>query len=389
MRIFPVNQSSGESSGHFPCGADDIMNQLLFVDDEQRYLKGVERMLHHKRDEWQLFFAGGVDEAVELIRIHPFDVIVTDLRMPGKSGFDLLVWLQKTGHTRTIPVIILTGDDDRELKRKALDSGATDLLNKPIDAEDLVARITSALRLKSYQDEVIRQNVTLEAKVKERTLELEFLHHDLVWRLAKAGEMRDEDTGDHVVRVGHFSRIIAEALNRSPKEVELIFLTAPLHDLGKIGIPDGILLKQGRLSSGEWKIMKQHCKIGEDILLDRPKGMEAFYALKTDGPPKAYMADEVRQYAATIAMSHHERWDGTGYPKGLKGNDIPLAGRIVAFADVYDALRSERPYKPPYPADTAWQTLEESAGSHLDPNIFEAIQDLGPAFESIQTTYSE
>ncbi|MCG8635231.1 MAG: response regulator [Desulfobacterales bacterium] len=365
------------------------MNQLLFVDDEHYYLKGVERMLHHKQDEWRLFFAGGVDEAVALTRIHPFDVIITDLRMPEKSGFDLLAYLQKTEYTMAIPVIILTGDDDRELKRKALDSGATDLLNKPIDPEDLVARITSALRLKSYQDEILRQNMTLETKVRERTLELEFLHHDLVWRLAKAGERRDEETGNHVVRVSHFSRMIAEALNLPPGEVELIFLTAPLHDLGKIGIPDGILLKQGRLSPGERAIMKQHCQIGADILLEQPKGMEAFYAFKTDGPPEILMKDEVRQYAATIAMSHHERWDGKGYPNGLKGEDIPLAGRIVAFADVYDALRSERPYKPAYPADTAWQALKKSAGSHLDPNIFKAIQDLEPAFESIQTTYND
>ncbi len=374
---------------NFPRRAGNRMNQLLFVDDEQRYLKGVERMLHRKRDEWRLFFAGGVDEAIKLLRVHPFDVVVTDVKMPEKSGFDLLAYLQRSKHTRTIPVIILTGDGDRDLKRKALESGATDLLNKPIDEEDLVARITSALRLKSYQDEVTRQNVTLEAKVKERTLALEFLNHDLVWRLAKAGELRDEDTGDHVVRVSHFSRMIAETLNCSPKEIELVFLTAPLHDLGKIGIPDGILLKQGRLSPGEWEIMKHHCKIGADILLDQPKGMEAFYALKTERPPIVHMGDEVRQYAATIAMTHHERWDGNGYPKGLRGVDIPLAGRIVAFADVYDALRSERPYKEAYSADKAWQIIEESAGSHLDPSIFMAIQDLGPAFESIQDTYSE
>ena len=364
------------------------MEQLLFVDDEQHYLKGVERMLHHKRDQWRLFFASGVDEAMSLIRANAFDVIVTDLRMPVKSGFDLLAHLQESAQTRTIPSIVLTGDADQDLKRRALDSGATDLLNKPIDKEDLVARLTSALRLKSYQDEVIRQNQTLEAKVRERTRELEFLHHDLVWRLAKAGEFRDEDTGDHVVRVSHFSRIIAETLGLSAREIELIFLTAPLHDLGKIGIPDGILLKQGRLSEGEWEIMKQHCEIGAAILMEQPKGMEAFYTLKDGKQPATYMGDEVRQYAATIAMTHHEQWNDTGYPKGLQGEDIPLAGRIVAFADIYDALRSERPYKESYPPETAWQALETGAGSHLDPHIFNAIKDLCPVFESIRDTYN-
>lgn len=364
------------------------MKHLLFVDDEQYYLKGMERMLHQRKNQWKIFFAQSVNQAMELIEIHPFDVIITDVKMPDKTGFDLLVHLQKSKHTRTIPVIILTGSSDRALKRKALECGATDLLNKPIDPEDLLARITSALRLKSFQDEVIRQNITLEAKVNERTRALEFLHHDLVWRLAKAGELRDEDTGDHVVRVSHYSRVIAESLVLSPKEVDLIFLTAPLHDLGKIGIPDGILLKKGRLSPGEWEIMKQHCQIGAAILTDEPKGMGTFYALKSNAPPKIDMDDTVRQFAATIAMSHHERWDGTGYPKGLKQTDIPLSGRIVAFADVYDALRSIRPYKGACSGDEAWKALGDSAGTHLDPDIFKSIQGLKSHFESIHTTYS-
>ncbi|MCG8618258.1 MAG: response regulator [Desulfobacterales bacterium] len=365
------------------------MNRLLFVDDEAHYLKGVERMLHHRRDEWRLCFAESVDEAVAKINAFDIDVIVTDVNMPGKSGFDLLEILQEADHTSTIPVIVLTGDADTNLKRRALEFGATDLLNKPINPEDLVARLISALRLKSYEDEMRRQNATLEAKVKKRTRELEFLHHDLVWRLAKAGELRDEETGDHVMRVSHISRLIAQALGLPDPEIEMIFLTASLHDLGKIGIPDGILLKQGRLTPGEMEIMKHHCKIGADILLMKPRGMEEFYALKTQTPPELKMGAEVREYAATIAMSHHERWDGEGYPRGLSGEAIPLPGRIVAYADVYDALRSERSYKQAFSPEAAWQELEESAGSHLDPNIFRAIRHLRPAFEAIRDTYNE
>lgn len=366
-----------------------LMNRLLFVDDKEQCLKGVEQMLHHRRDEWRLCFARTVDDAVDQVNASDIDVIVTEANLPEKSGFDLLEILRETPHTSSIPVIVLTGHADARLKRRALELGAADLLNTPINPEDLVARLTSALRLKSYEDEMRRQNASLEAKVKKRTRELEFLHHDLVWRLAKAGELRDEETGDHVMRVSHVSRLIAQALGLSDRETELIFLTAPLHDLGKIGIPDGILLKQGRLTPGEWEIMKHHCKIGADILLMKPKGMEEFYALKTESPPELKMGTEVREYAATIAMSHHERWDGSGYPNGLSGETIPLPGRIVAYADVYDALRSERSYKNAYSPGAAWKELEESAGTHLDPNIFRAIRHLKPAFEAIRDTYSE
>ncbi|MBU3953300.1 MAG: response regulator, partial [Proteobacteria bacterium] len=286
------------------------MQNLLFVDDENNYLKAMERMLHKQKALWNIFSAQSVDQALALTRTIAFDVIISDVNMPEKSGFDLLKSLQKARSTRTIPVIILTANSEGDLKRKALELGATDLLNKPVSYEDLVARITSALRLKSYQDELIYHNLSLETKVKERTLQLDHLHQDLIWRLAKAGELRDEETGDHVVRVGHYSRIIAQNLNLSQEEIDLIFLTAPLHDLGKIGIPDAILLKKNKLTKTEWTAMKTHCKIGADILLEKPKGMKAFYALKEEENPLPWIQDPLKTYAAIIAMTHHEKWDG-------------------------------------------------------------------------------
>ncbi len=363
------------------------MQNLLFVDDEKNYLKSMERMLRKRKNEWKFFFAQSVDQALDLTKAHPFDVIISDVSMPEKSGFDLLKALQKEDSTCTIPVIILTGNYERNLKRKALENGATDLLNKPVEYEDLVARITSALRLKSYQDGLILHNLNLETKVKERTIQLEHLNQDLIWRLAKAGELRDEETGDHVVRVGHYSRIIAQKLGLSKEETELIFLTAPLHDLGKIGIPDSILLKKDSLSEEEWKTMKKHCEIGASILLEEPKGMESFYSLKESKllPPK--IDDQLKRYAATIALTHHEKWDGSGYPKGLKKEKIPIQGRIVAFADVYDALRSKRPYKEPYSARDTWHIIKQQAGSHFDPDIFESVKILQEKFESIRTRY--
>ncbi|MBA3011898.1 MAG: response regulator [Proteobacteria bacterium] len=365
------------------------MQNLLFVDDENNYLKAMERMLHKQKALWNIFSAQSVDQALALTRTIAFDVIISDVNMPEKSGFDLLKSLQKARSTRTIPVIILTANSEGDLKRKALELGATDLLNKPVSYEDLVARITSALRLKSYQDELIYHNLSLETKVKERTLQLDHLHQDLIWRLAKAGELRDEETGDHVVRVGHYSRIIAQNLNLSQEEIDLIFLTAPLHDLGKIGIPDAILLKKNKLTKTEWTAMKTHCKIGADILLEKPKGMKAFYALKEEENPLPWIQDPLKTYAAIIAMTHHEKWDGSGYPGGLKKKEIPIQGRIVAFADVYDALRSKRPYKDACSAEHTWRTLEQAAGSHLDPDIFESIQTLQPEFESILARYND
>ena len=363
------------------------MKKLLFVDDEPNFLAAMKRMLRRHKDKWQIFFAEGVQEALQLVATNSFDVILSDVQMPGKSGFDLLEDLQSNQATRSIPLIMLTGAGEISIKRKALENGATDLLSKPVDYEDLIARITSAIRLKSYQDEIIEQNLTLEKKVQERTAELAFLHQDLIWRLAKAGEMRDEGTGDHVIRVARYSQQIAKAIGLSEKETDLIFFTSPLHDLGKIGIPDNILLKRGKLTADEWSTMIQHCQLGASILLEKPKGMTLLKAENPLASVSFIMNDEIKQTAATIALSHHEKWDGSGYPQGLAGNDIPLPGRIVAFADVYDALRSSRSYKKAFTCEETWALIEEGVGNHFDPEIFKKIKDIQETFEQIRENH--
>lgn len=349
----------------------------------------MRRLLKRHKDKWQTHFAKSTDEALNLLKKETMDVILSDVHMPEKSGFDLLAILQENHTTRTIPVIIITGSGETDIKKKALKKGATDLLTKPVDYEDLVARISCALRLKSYQDEIIAHNLNLEKKVAERTAELAFLHQDLIWRLAKAGEMRDEDTGDHVIRVAHYSKIIGETIGLSEQEIQRIFFTSPLHDLGKIGIPDGILLKKGQLDEHEWVIVTQHCRTGASILMEQPKGME----LLNDSDQTCYAAvitnDRLRQTAASIALNHHENWDGSGYPRGLSGDEIPLEGRIVAIADVYDALRSKRPYKKAFSREKTWTIMEEGVGSHFDPNIFEKIKDLQYRFEEIRNHHLE
>ena len=211
----------------------------------------LRRILHSQRDEWELTMLSDVRQAMERLKDRLFDAVVVDVRMPGISGLELLAHIQQSERTRDIPVVVLTGLDDRGLKRKALELGAADLLNKPLDAADLLARLGSVLRLKSYRDELKARNQSLERQVEERTMELFHSRLDIIWRLGKVAEQRDEDTGNHVIRVGFYSRLVAEALGMNHGFQESTFVASPLHDIGKVGIPDRILLKRGPLSASE------------------------------------------------------------------------------------------------------------------------------------------
>lgn len=364
--------------------------QILFVDDEPNFLSGIKRMLRPHRKEWDLHFANSVDEAVGLVEENVYDTIVSDVSMPVKTGLDLLAELKERDTFATTPVIILTGNAEADLKRRALDLGATDLLNKPVAYEDLAARLQSTLRLKSYRDELANQNEILEQRVLERTADLERARRDIVWRLAKAGEYRDEETGDHVIRVALCSKVLAEAMELTNEEIQLIFLTSPLHDVGKIGIPDNILLKPGKLTPEEREVMESHCTIGAAILDEAPKGMERFLELPgVDMPdPTDIDRDAIRDMAMQIAMSHHEKWDGSGYPNNLEADAIPVSGQIVAIADVYDALRSERPYKRSFPYQKTIEMMGQGVGKHFSPNAFEAFSKISQTFEDIRNEFS-
>jgi response regulator RpfG family c-di-GMP phosphodiesterase len=365
--------------------------KILFVDDEAHFLSDLRRLLRKQRDVWDIHFAQSVDEALDKThQINP-DVIVTDVAMPIKTGFDLLRELKSEVRTADIPVIVLTGSGERELKVRALDTGATDLLNKPVIFEDLIARIRNALRLKAYQDELKNQNAILDRKVKERTRELEESHRDIAWRLAKAGEYRDEETGNHIVRVGCYCQILAKGLGMDDSKVDMLMLTAPLHDIGKIGIPDAILLKPGKLDADEWEVMRCHSIIGANILKDDPKGIIAFLEWKqvAVSETSTFEKNPVINMAATIARSHHEKWDGSGYPSELSGEKIPLEGRITAVADVYDALRSVRPYKPAFSEEKTMQIIQEGAGSHFDPGIVAVFERNLTEFREVYTALSD
>lgn len=365
--------------------------RILFVDDEQNFLEGVRLMLRGQRDVWDLSFAKSADEALEQAAETRFHAIVSDVTMPLKSGLDFLEELRASGNGKNTPVIMLTGNAESDLKRKALDLGAADLLNKPVAAEDLLARLRSVLRLQSYEEQLRTQNEKLEQKVLERTRDLDYSRLDILWRLAKAGEYRDEETGYHVIRVACCSRVLAKADGLPPEEVRAIFLTSPLHDVGKIGVPDGILLKKGSLSAEERTIMEKHCEIGASILLEEPRGMQELFddspAIEVSEVPSS-PADNLRDAAAAIILSHHEKWDGSGYPNRLAEEKIPVGGRIVAICDVYDALRAERPYKEAFSVEKTLGIMQDGAGSHFDPNLFEVFETVASEFEEIRARYA-
>lgn len=367
-----------------------MKKRILFVDDEPSVLDGLRRMLRDERGRWQMSFVGGADEALSAMRETGFDAVVSDVNMPVKGGFALLAEMRRDARTQDIPVIILTGREESSIKRQALDMGATDLLNKPVDPQDLVARIRSVLRLKSCHDELKSHNEILEQRVNERTAELAASRLDIIWRLGKAAEYRDEETGNHVVRVGYYCRTLARAMGMEPDFAETLFLASPLHDIGKIGIPDSILLKRDVLSDPEWEVMKRHCQIGGAILQNDPRPRSTRPAsLGESAAPFARSRNPMLAMAASVALTHHERWDGTGYPAGLEREQIPLESRIVAVADVYDALRSERPYKRAQTEAESFDIIASESGRQFDPEVYTAFEGVADEFASIRAELAD
>lgn len=364
---------------------------ILFVEDDTRIHKGISRLFTLQQVPWDYSFVTGVDEALDLLRETEVDGVVSDIKMPGRDGFDLLSHLRTTARWSDLPVVMLTGMDHPGLKSKALDMGATDLLNKPINPEELLARIRSVLHIKRCQDTIKQQNSHLDQLVRERTLMLEATQLDIILRLARASEFRHEETGNHVIRVGYYSKILAEGIGAGRDFSETIFLTSPLHDIGKIGIPDSILLKKGPLEQVEWEIMKTHCRIGMDLL--SKDSLPALFAKgRNDIPhlkPLHSNFNPLLRAAADIAGFHHEHWQGNGYPFGASGEEIPLAARIVAIADVYDALRSRRTYKFRMKHDDTLTIMRNENGAHFDPGVFEVFERSLLLFQEIHHQYGD
>lgn len=262
--------------------------------------------------------------------------------MPEMDGYAVCEKLKTNPVTAEIPVIFVTAKAEVVDEQKGFEMGAVDYITKPVSPPIVQARVKTHIYL--YD-----QNLSLANKVKERTALLEKTRLEVIQRLGRAAEYKDNETGMHVIRMSHYSKILAQQLDVSERWVELVFQASPMHDIGKIGIPDAVLRKPGKLDAEEWAVMQTHVKIGADIIADSDT--------------------RLMQMAQEIALYHHEKWDGSGYPHGLKGEDIPLSARIVAIADVFDALTSERPYKQAWPIKKATALLEEEAGSHFDPTL--------------------
>lgn len=320
---------------------------LLLVDDEASNLQVLR---HTLQDEYRLLFAKDGQSALDLVQRDRPDLILLDVMMPGLSGYAVCKALKGAPDTAAIPVIFVTALADVEHEHTGLELGAVDYIAKPFNPHIVKARVRTHLSL-VHADEVLETRL------------------EIIRCLGKAAEYKDNETGMHVIRMSHYSRVVALAMGFTEHQADELLHAAPMHDVGKIGIPDAILTKPGRLTAEEWDIMRQHAEIGARILGDHPSGL--------------------LKLAASIALHHHEKWDGSGYPKGLAGEEIPLAARIVAIADVFDALTSQRPYKPAWSIDDAVAFIRKESGKHFDPQVVTAFLDNLPQILQIRDRWAD
>lgn len=320
---------------------------LLLVDDEPANLQVLRNILS---DHYRLLFARDGERALELGRQERPDLILLDVMMPGLSGYDVCEALKQHDSTAGIPVIFVTALAAAEDEARGFDLGAVDYITKPVSAPIVRARVRNHLSLVRV-DELVQTRLAV------------------VQRLGRAAEYKDNETGLHVIRMSHFSRLIALEAGMGDAWADTLLNAAPMHDVGKIGIPDAILQKPGKLDAAEWAVMQSHAEIGAEII-------------GTDGSELLNMAREV-------ALSHHEKWDGSGYPRGLQGEAIPIAARIVALADVFDALTSERPYKKAWSVDDAIALIRDQSGHHFDPRLVDAFLRCLPAILEVRERWHE
>ena len=348
--------------------------KIMIVDDEP--LNNMTFRQHLKGDGYHNFVTTeDPRKALTLVRQEQPDVLLLDIHMPEITGLDIMRVMGLDPSLQHIPVLILTASTDPHVRRKALELGASDFLTKPVDPNELLPRVRNAIILKSHYDMVANEAARLEQQVERRTRQLEATRQQLIVSLARAAEHRDNDTGNHVIRVGRYAGIIASAMGYPQEKLVMFEQAAQLHDVGKIGIPDSILFKPGKLEPDQYELMKRHCAIGKQII--EPISEKEWAILKTHtrrGESLLHVrSSPLLMLAARIAQTHHEKWDGSGYPLGLAGEDIPLEGRIVAVADVFDALSSARPYKKPFSREKCFSILQEGRGSHFDPQVLDAF----------------
>jgi len=308
-------------------------------------------------------------EALEFSKLNTPDLVITDYKMPQLDGVEFIRRFRMLPFCISVPMMVVTIVGDRAVRNEALKAGAMDYLTRPFDHQECLIRCRNLLTLRKQQLIINNRAQWLEERVAKATQQIRMREKETLLRLGKAGEFRDEETGNHVLRMVKYSKFIAEKLDMTEQECESVELAAPMHDIGKIGVSDLILLKPGKLTSKEFSLMKQHTTIGYEILRNSPS---------------PYL-----QLGAVIALNHHERFDGSGYPAGLKGEGIPLVARIVAVADVYDALTSRRPYKKKWTHEQAISFIIEKSGKHFDPECVRALRAAQDAIINISLQYHD
>lgn len=333
--------------------------KVLVVDDTP---ENIDVLVGILKSHYQVKAAINGEMALKIVRNSMPDLILLDIMMPGIDGYEVCRRLKEDHTTRHIPVIFITAKIGIQDEIQGLELGAVDYIPKPISPPVVEARVKTHLALAN-------QNRELDRKVQAQTRQLNETRLQIIQRLGRAAEYKDNETGLHVIRMSLYSKILALAAGMSEADADLLMSAAPMHDIGKIGIPDNILKKPGKLDNDEFDVMRTHAQIGAEIIGDDDS--------------------ELLKMAKTVAMTHHEKWNGRGYPNGLKGEEIPRIGRIVAIADVFDALTSERPYKKAWPVEKAVALLEEESGEHFDAELVKLFIEKLPEILAVKEEYAE
>lgn len=357
----------------------DSYARILIVDDERFHLNVISELLG---EEYTTIVAKSGEKALEIARSQHIDLILLDVLMPEMDGYAVCEQLKRIENTKDTPIIFLTAKSSVEDQAKGFDLGAVDYITKPVSPPIVRARVKNHLALYSANKSLLTQNEHLEDLVAKRSAEIVKTQDVAIYCLTSLVETRDNETGDHIRRTQNYVKILAEYLKDHPRfkdqlndeVIAMMFKSAPLHDIGKVGIPDHILLKPGKLTPEEWEIMKTHAALGEESI----RKSEALYGTSS-----------FLHYAKEIAGAHHEKWNGQGYPRGLQGDEIPLSGRLMAVADVYDALISKRVYKSEFTHEKAVELILSEKGQHFDPDIVDAFAALVNEFNAIAHKYAD
>ena len=359
----------------------DTKATILVVDDTPNNLALMSGLL---KDLYRVKIANNGEKALKIAATVPApDLILLDIMMPGMDGYEVCSRLKANPQTQAIPVIFLTAKSEVEDERQGLELGAEDYITKPVSPPILMARVKTQLTLKASADFLRDKNAFLEQEVARRTQEIMAIQDVTIQVMASLAETRDNETGNHIRRTQNYVRVLAEQLKTHPRfqafltdyTINMLYKSAPLHDIGKVGIPDSILLKPGRLTAEEFETMKTHTTLGRDAIVQAEKSL---------GMKVGFL-----QLAKEIAYSHQEKWDGTGYPEGLSGDDIPISARLMAIADVYDALISRRVYKDPMPHEQAIQIIQAGRGQHFDPDLVDAFMAIHETFKAIAEQFTD